>query len=195
MSSPCSTARCRRNSCPDGRLMPRSSSNISSLARCSAGPVLPPWDLNGSTARVDLGGHQRITSFLGHQRPMGTHGIVANVELSSDTRGRAEDSHIISSRLPPFSESGETVPAAPIAAGSGTAIRTWLYGSRTKSANRRAMNDGPLSVTRNGRFASGPPIRSASSRASLRAYMTCVSAVAERRDDRPEGNVSSSRSP
>ena len=35
-------------------------------------------------------------------------------------------------------------------------IRTWLYCRRMKSTNRRAMNDGPLSVTRKGRRTSGP---------------------------------------
>jgi hypothetical protein len=48
---------------------------------CGAGPVLPPWNLNRTTARVHLGGHQRVTSFLGDQRPMGTDGVVANVKL------------------------------------------------------------------------------------------------------------------
>ena len=54
---------------------------------CSAGPVLPTRDLNGSTARVYLGGHQWVTSFLRHQRPMGTHGVVANVELRQARAG------------------------------------------------------------------------------------------------------------
>ena len=54
---------------------------------CSASPVLPTRDLSLSTARVDLSGHQRITSFLGHQGPMGTHGIVANVELCQARSG------------------------------------------------------------------------------------------------------------
>ena len=47
---------------------------------CSASPVLPTRDLSVSTARVHLSGHQRITSFLGHQGSIGTHGILANVE-------------------------------------------------------------------------------------------------------------------
>ena len=72
-------------------------------------------------------------------------------ETPLNTHAHAADSHIISSRLPPSLEFGETVPAAPLL--RGPVLNSYMaVDSRTKSANRRAMKDGPLSVTRNGRF-------------------------------------------
>src|SRR5262249_14920515 len=53
-------------------------------------------------------------------KPNGDAGCCTERGTLPGTLGRAVDSHIISSRLPPSSESDETVPAAPIAAVCGT---------------------------------------------------------------------------
>ena len=116
---PCSTARCRRNSRQDGRLMPLPPTTFPA-ARMQRGPS----PANAGSRLIDCphkpqgapGGHllHRVT------KPSGDAGCYSERETRPGTRGRAGDSHIISSRPPRFSEFDEIAPRAPIAGASGT---------------------------------------------------------------------------
>ena len=94
----------------------------------SLGPSLPLGNPDRATTDVDFLWRQGVAAILGDERPM----------------------------RPPF-----VVPVAePFDAGAGVGVRYWIrtcvYASARCLAKRFALNDGPLSVTRNGRFPSGP---------------------------------------
>ncbi len=54
---------------------------------CGASPVLPTGNLDRSSARINLSGHERVTSLFGHQGPVGTQGVVADMELCQTRTG------------------------------------------------------------------------------------------------------------
>src|SRR4051812_35994411 len=70
-----------------GEIPPRMASSgeyVQQLVELRAGrarPSLPPRDLDRLPTSIYLGGDQRVTSFLGHQGPVGTRGVVAPAEL------------------------------------------------------------------------------------------------------------------